>query len=102
MALKFDTQEMFEGFLRYVPDEKREDYEKEYYSRSIHNYKFFIPFIYRYVDIDKAVKDIKSREEEIFLAYFLNVYCEKQSKMIRGLNEAKNIRHNIDRKFLFK
>lgn len=96
------TYYYYSGFREYVKSEDLEAYDNEYFKRKTHNYKFFIPFIYKYIDLDKEVKNLKEPEESTLFGLFINEYCYKHSQFHKNIMEAKNTPTTDDRNFLFK
>jgi len=96
------TEKLYLGFREYVIPERLDEYDEEFHSRMRHGYKFMIPFIKRYVDFEKELKTLNSREKEKLFAYFLNVYCDQYKALSKNLATTKNIPRNGDQDFLFK
>ena len=96
------TDYYYRGFRKYVEHKDLEEYEKEYLKRKTHNYKFFIPFIYKYIDLDREVENLKTPEESTLFGLFINEYCYKHSQFHKNIIEAKNTPTTEERKFLFK
>lgn len=100
--MKSKTDYYYRGFRKYVKRKDLEAYDNEYLKRKTHNYKFFIPFIYRYIDLDKEVKKLKKLEESALFGYFINEYCYEHSQFNKNIMDAKNTPTMNDHKFLFK
>lgn len=96
------TYYYYSGFRKYVRSKDLEEYDNEYLKRKIHNYKFFIPFICKYIDLDREVKNLKTPEESTLFGLFINEYCHKHSQFYKNIMEVKNTPTTDDRRFLFK
>lgn len=97
-----DSDFLYMGFRSFVSKEDLESYDNEFMARKTHSYKFMIPFIYRYVDVNYHLNQLQNPKDSALFAFFLNVYCEKNSKLFKALNESKDTPRMMDRKFLFK
>ena len=53
-----DPDKLYIGFRDFVVSEKLKDYDNEYFSRKKPSYKFMIPFIYKYIDIETLKSEV--------------------------------------------
>lgn len=97
-----DSAFLYMGFRTFVSKEDLESYDNEFMARKAHSYKFMIPFIYRYVDVNDHINQLQCPEDSALFAFFLNVYCERNSKLSKAVNESKDTPRMMDREFLFK
>jgi len=61
-----------------------------------------IPFIYKHVDIDSLKSKVTDLNQISLIAYFLNDYCSKNSKVLKNLKKVKDEPITVERNFLFK
>ena len=78
---------LYRNFRRFVKKQELDSYDKEFLSREKHTYKFMIPFINKYVDIKKLNSNITKKRDVELIAYFLNEYCVKESRLLKALNK---------------
>ena len=97
-----DSTYLYMGFRDYVSKEDLESYDNEFMARKRHSYKFMIPFIFKYIDVNYHLNQLQNPEDSALFAFFLNVYCERNSELAKALKESKDIPRMMDRKFLFK
>lgn len=97
-----DSAFLYMGFRSFVSMEDLKRYDKEFMARKVHSYKFMIPFIYRYVDVNYHINQLQCSEDSVLFAFFLNVYCERNSGLSKAIKDAKETPRMIDRKFLYK
>ncbi|WP_139957955.1 hypothetical protein [Flavicella sediminum] len=100
--MKRKAEYYYSEFRRYVKRKDLAAYDNEFLKRKTHSYKFFIPFICRYIDLDKEVEKLKKPEESALFGYFINEYCYEHSQFYKNIMEAKNTPTTDDRNFLFK
>lgn len=97
-----DSAFLYMGFRSFVSKEDLERYDNEYMVRKVHSYKFMIPFIYRYVDVNYHLNQLQCSKDSALFAFFLNVYCERNSELSKAIKEARDTPRMVDRKFLYK
>jgi len=97
-----DSDKLYIGFRDFVVLEKLKDYDNEYFSRKKPSYKFMIPFIYKYIDIDTLKSEVTETSQTKLITFFLNDYCLRNSKLTKYLNKVKNMPTTVERNFLFK
>ena len=95
------AEKIYRGFRWYVRDKDLDKYDAEFHSRTIHTYRFMIPYIKRYVDAEWELHNTLDREEEKFIADYLNNYCKQHTELLKRLKEASSTPRFIDQKFLF-
>lgn len=96
-----EAERIYVNFRRFVKNDDVNRYDEEFHSKKRHTYKFMIPFIFRYVDVEWELKNTSDREEEKFLALFLNEYCQRDKNQIKSLSQTRDIKRFVDRNFLF-
>ena len=96
-----ETERIHINFRRFVKNDDVNSYDEEFHSKKRHTYKFMIPFIFRYVDVEWELKNTSDREEEKFLALFLNDYCRQDENQIKSLSQTREMKRLVDRNFLF-
>ena len=96
-----EAERIYINFRRFVKNDDVIRYDEEYHSKKRHTYKFMIPFICRYVDVEWELKNTSDREEEKFLALFLNEYCQQDKNQIKSLSQTRDMKRFVDRNFLF-
>ena len=89
---------LYMGFRKFVQQNKLTDYDNEFFEKKSRTYKFMIPYIHKYVNVDK-LKNKLVHKDDIKLFKFFNCYINRQSKWV---DEVKSMEatHNIN--FLFK
>ncbi len=100
MRKRSQSEKLYMQLRDLVDKEKLNDYDNEYLSQNKHTYKFMIPFIHKYIDIE-AVK-VTDKGHIDLITYFLNDYCSRESKILKGLNKLKGIPTTNNIKHLFK
>jgi hypothetical protein len=100
MRKRTDSEKRYMGFRDFVDKEKCNKYDNEYFSKKRPSFKFMIPFIHKYIDIE-AVK-VTDKGHIDLITYFLNDYCSRESKILKGLNKLKGIPTTNNIKHLFK
>ena len=96
-----EAERIYRDFRRFVKDDDIIRYDEEFHSKKRHTYKFIIPFIFRFIDVEYELKNTSDREEERFLALFLNEYCQQEKNQIKSLSQTRDMKRFVDRKFLF-
>ena len=83
-----DCDKLYLGFRKFIQKEKLRDYDNEFFEKKRHTYKFMIPFIYKYVNVDK-LKNKLVNKDDISLFYFFSVYLNKllvkEPKWLKGM-----------------
>ena len=102
MRKRTDSEKLYMGFRDFVDKEKLNKYDSEYFSKKRPGFKFMIPFIYKYVDIDSLKSKVIDLNQISVIAYFLNDYCSKNSKVLKNLKKVKDEPITVERNFLFK
>ena len=97
-----DSDKFYTGFRDFVDKEKLKEYDNEYFSRKRPTYRFMIPFIYKYIDIESLQNKVTDTSHIKLITYFLNDYCLRNSKIIKSLNKVKDMPITLDINFLFK
>lgn len=92
-----EAERIYRDFRRFVKDDDINRYDEEFYSKKRHTYKFIIPFIFRFIDVEYELQNTSDREEERFLALFLNDYCQQK----KNRNQNRDMKRFVDRNFLF-
>ena len=77
------------NFRRFVKKQELDGYDKEFLSKEKHTYKFMIPFINKYVNIKKLSTIVTNKRDVELIAYFLNEYSVKESRLLKALNNYK-------------
>ena len=93
---KYDL--IYLGFRKFVKKKKLIDYDNEYFERKKHTYKFMIPFILKYINIEKLRNKIYHKNDFKILDLF-NTYVNRDPKWIDKVISMKAT-HEIN--FLFK
>ena len=102
MRKRTDSEKLYMGFRDFVDKEKLNKYDREYFSKKRPGFKFMIPFIYKYADIDSLKSKVTDLNQISLIAYFLNDYCSKNSKVLKNLKKVKDEPITVERNFLFK
>ncbi len=102
MRKRTDSEKLYMGFRDFVDKEKLNKYDSEYFSKKRPGFKFMIPFIYKYADIDSLKSKVTDLNQISLIAYFLNDYCSKNSKVLKNLKKVKDEPITVERNFLFK
>ena len=89
---------LYIGFRKFVQQNKLTDYDNEFFEKKSRTYKFMIPYIHKYVNVDK-LKNKLEHKDDIEIFKFFNVYANRHPN---GVDEVKSMEatHNIN--FLFK
>lgn len=96
-----EAERIYINFRRFVKNDDVNRYDEEFHSKKRYTYKFMIPFVFRYVDVEWELKNTSEREEEKFLALFLNEYCQRDENQIKSLSQTREMKRFVDRNFLF-
>ena len=97
---------LYIGFRKFVKKKKLTDYDNEFFEKKTRTYKFMVPYIHKYVNVDKLKYKLVHKDDVELFKFFnvyentkVNVYANRDPKWI---NEVKSTEatHNI--KFLFK
>ena len=89
---------LYIGFRKFVPKERLRDYDKEFFKKSTRTYKFMIPYIHKYVNVDKLRNKLIDKDDfELFK--FFNCYVNRHPKWV---DKVKSIEATHNRNFLFK
>jgi hypothetical protein len=97
-----DSDKLYLGFRDFVVTENLKDYDNDYFSRKKPSYKFMIPFINKYINIETLKNQVTDTSQTRLITFFLNDYCLRNSKIIKSLNKIKDLRTTVERNFLFK
>lgn len=97
-----DSDKLYLGFRDFVVTENLKDYDNDYFSRKKPTYKFMIPFINKYINIETLKNQVTDTSQTRLITFFLNDYCLRNSKIIKSLNKIKDLRTTVERNFLFK
>ena len=97
---------LYIGFRKFVQQNKLKDYDNEFFEKKSRTYKFIIPFIHKYINVDK-LKYKLVHKDDIELFKFFNVYKNTKvnayaNRDPKWVDEVKSMEatHNIN--FLFK
>lgn len=96
------AEKLYVRFRNYVNKSQLNEYDNEFMSKKRHSHQFMIPFIYKYIDIEREQFRLEDENKLSIIAFFLNDYCVKHSDLHKNIQEAKNTKRHIDRNFLFK
>tara|TARA_Y100000591_G_C21755645_1_gene657219 strand:- start:372 stop:599 length:228 start_codon:yes stop_codon:yes gene_type:complete len=75
MRNRSDSERLYIGFRNFVKKEKLDEYDNEYLSKTRPGYKFMIPFIYKYVDVESLKNKSLDLDKINLVTYFSNIYC---------------------------
>ena len=89
---------LYIGFRKFVKKKKLTDYDNEFFEKKTRTFKFMIPYIYKYVNVDK-LKYKLVHKDDIELFKFFNVYVNRNPKWVE---EVKSTGATLDRNFLFE
>ena len=97
---------LYIGFRKFVEKKKLKDYDNEFFEKKTRTYKFMIPFIYKYINVDK-LKNKLVQKDDIKLLKFFNVYANTKvniyaNRYPKWINEVKSMGSTLNRNFLFK
>ena len=97
---------LYMGFRKFVQQNKLTDYDNEFFKKKSRTYKFMIPYIHKYINVDK-LKNKLVQKDDIELLKFFNVYANTKVNIYanrdpKWINEVKSIRSTLDINFLFK
>jgi hypothetical protein len=89
---------LYIGFRKFVKKKKLTDYDNEFFEKKTRTYKFMIPFIHKYINVEKLKNKLVHKDDIEFFKFF-NVYANRDPKWI---DEVKSMGSTLDRNFLFK
>ena len=95
---KFDK--LYMGFRKFVTKNKLTEYDNEYFKKKTRTYKFMIPFIHKYININKLNNQlIFLDKEDVEIIKFFNLYVNRHHNWV---DEVKSILPTHNQNFLFK
>ena len=65
-----DSDKLYIGFRDFVVSEKLKDYDNEYFSRKKPSYKFMIPFVYKYINIEALKSEVTNTSQTRLITFF--------------------------------
>ena len=96
---------LYIGFRKFVKKKKLTDYDNEFFKKKTRTYKFMVPYIHKYVNVDKLKYKLVHKDDVELFKFFnvyantnVNVYANREPKWIK---EVKSMGSTLDRKFLF-
>jgi len=96
-----ETAKLYLGFRKLIEKDKLKDFDNEFLKRKVHNYKFMIPFIKRYIDIEKLKNEAKDHKI-IELLNLFDVYSNKIILNQKWIKDVKKMNPTHSKNFLFK
>ena len=95
---------LYIGFRKFVKKKKLPDYDNEFFEKKTRTYKFMVPYIHKYINVDK-LKYKLVHKADIELFKFFNVYENTKANANRDpkwVEEVKSMGATLDRNFLFE
>ncbi|WKK66521.1 hypothetical protein [Lutimonas zeaxanthinifaciens] len=89
---------LFNGLYDYVPKDKLEEYNNEFFQRQRFDARFVMKFFPRYIDFEKWVKNPKQEYDVLLFNYWLTEVCTYGLNGLKGstmINEYHNHRNRI-------
>jgi len=65
-----DTNKLYTGFRDFVVSEKIKDCDNKYFSRKKPSYKFIIPFVYKYINIETLKSEFADTSQTRLITFF--------------------------------
>jgi len=96
------NQRLYNELRKFVDIKKVLAYDNEFFDNKKRSYKFMIPFIHKYIDIETLKSEVTETSQTKLITFFLNDYCLRNSKLTKYLNKVKNMPTTVERNFLFK
>lgn len=86
-----DSESLYLGFRDFVEEKRLNEYDNEYFNKKKPGFKFMIPFIYKYVDVDSLKNKVKEPNQISLVTYFINDYCFRNLIVLKELKKIKKM-----------
>ena len=86
-----DSESLYLGFRDFVEEKRLNEYDNEYFNKKKPGFKFMIPFIYKYVDVDSLKNKVKEPNQISLVTYFINDYCSRSLEVLKELKKIKKM-----------
>lgn len=103
------NQRLYNELRKFVDKDKVREYDNEFFSQKSLTYKFLIPYLNKYMNLELVKDKMTDPKAQLHLADQLNKFqlynnkdWQKIMKAPSWIKEVKNTPRHIDRKFIFK